>query len=211
MIPTHPYLLLRGLCCATILLFACNRPEGTPLVGKPDYEALPAIDGGAMNVVVEIPAGTNQKIEYSHEKHDFAIDTLAGGADRIVPFLPYPGNYGFVPGTLMDEERGGDGDPLDVLVISESVATGSILRVRPIGALLLRDRGKIDTKIIAVPADSLQRTLPVDNFIDFMLLHDPARRIIEDWFLNYKGPEVTQLVRWEDDQYAWAEVRRWRR
>lgn len=164
-----------------------------------------------MNVVVEIPAGTNHKIEYSHETHDFVMDTLAGGEERLVRFLPYPGNYGFVPGTLMDKERGGDGDPLDVLVISESVATGSILRVRPIGALLLRDQGEVDTKIIAVPADSLQRTLPVDNFIDFMLLHDPARRIVEGWFLNYKGPDMTQLVRWEDDQYAWAEVRRWRR
>jgi inorganic pyrophosphatase len=211
MIPNSTYLTAGCALVVIILLTTCNRPEGTPLVGKPDYESLPAIEDGAMNVVVEIPAGTNQKIEYSHTTHEFLPDTLMGGAERVVRFLPYPGNYGFVPGTLMDAERGGDGDPLDVLVISESVATGSILRVRPIGALLLRDRGEVDTKIIAVPADSLQRTLPVDNFIDFMLLQDPARRIIESWFLNYKGPESIQLVRWEDDQYAWAEVRRWQR
>jgi inorganic pyrophosphatase len=211
MIPNRSYLTVSLALAAITLLTTCNRPEGTPLVGKPDYESLPAIEDGAMNVVVEIPAGTNLKIEYRREAHAFLPDTVSGGAARMIRFLPYPGNYGFVPGTLMDTERGGDGDPLDVLVISESVATGSILRVRPIGALLLRDRGEIDTKIIAVPADSLQRTLPVDNFIDFMLLQDPARRIVESWFLNYKGPEATQLVRWEDDQYAWAEVRRWQR
>jgi inorganic pyrophosphatase len=192
-----------------VSLLACERPEGTPLVGKPDYETLPAIEDGAMNVVVEIPAGTNHKIEYNRVTHQFSNDTVNGGETRIIEFLPYPGNYGFVPGTLMDKERGGDGDPLDVLVIGESVPTGSILKVRPIGALLLRDRGEIDTKIIAVPADSLQRPLPVDNFIDFMLLYDPARRIVEDWFLHYKGADVVQLIRWEDDQYAWSEVRRW--
>lgn len=206
MLPTYPYLLLVFLLLATV---ACDRPEGTPLVGKPDYEALPPIESGTMNVVVEIPAGTNHKIEYNYATKRFENDTFPDGSTRVVAFLPYPGNYGFVPGTLMDKDRGGDGDALDVLVIGESVPTGSILKVRPIGALLLRDRGEIDTKIIAVPADTLARTLPVDNFIDFMLGQDPARRIVEDWFLNYKGANVTQLVRWEDDQYAWSEVRRW--
>jgi len=83
------------------------------------------------------------------------------------------------------------------------------LSVLPVGALLLRDRGEIDTKIIAVPQDSSLRVFQVDDFLSFALEHDAARNIIETWFLNYKGPRSTELVRWEDEQYAWREVRKW--
>jgi inorganic pyrophosphatase len=130
---------------------------------------------------------------------------------RVINFLPYPGNYGFVPSTLMDKSEGGDGDPLDVLVMSESVPTGTRLAVIPIGALLLLDRGEIDTKIIAVPVDSTLRVFDVDNFITFALEYDAARSIIETWFLNYKGPKQTELIRWEDETFAWREVRRWKK
>ena len=192
------------------LLFACGTDE--PAVGAEgaadNYYDLPSTDGDALNVIVEIPAGSNKKIEY-RPGQGFVNDTLEG-VDRIVAFLPYPGNYGFVPSTLMDERRGGDGDALDVLVIGEAVPTATRLRVHPIAALMLRDRGEIDTKIIAVPADPGKRTLRVDNFLDFSLGNDAAKRIIETWFLNYKGPGVTELLRWEDESYAWREVRKWR-
>ncbi len=196
--------------CIISLLFSCKaEPEagdGTALV---DPYTVPSTDGDALNVVVEIPAGTNHKIEY-HPGSGYVNDTLAEGGTRVVQFLPYPGNYGFVPSTLMDKGRGGDGDALDVLVIGESVPTGTLLRVMPIAALMLRDRGEIDTKIIAVPADTSARTLQVDNFLEFSLGNDAAKRIIEAWFLNYKGANVTELLRWEDEAYAWREVRKWR-
>ncbi|MGB3798624.1 MAG: inorganic diphosphatase [Lewinella sp.] len=174
-----------------------------------DPYSLPSIDGEALNVVVEIPAGTNHKIEY-HPGSGYVNDTLEDGSTRVVNFLPYPGNYGFVPSTLMDKDRGGDGDALDVLVIGESVPTGTLLRVVPIGALMLRDRGEIDTKIIAVAAEPADRTLDVTTFLDFSLGNDAAKQIIETWFLNYKGPNITELLRWEDEAYAWREVRKWR-
>ena len=199
-------LLILLLCC---LLVGCGADPATDGGDATvDPYTLPSTDGDALNVVVEIPAGTNHKIEY-HPGSGYVIDTLEGGVDRVINFLPYPGNYGFVPSTLMDESRGGDGDALDVLVIGESVPTGTQLRVRPIGALMLRDRGEIDTKIIAVAADPAERTLQVENFLDFSLGNDAAKRIIETWFLNYKGPNVTELLRWEDEAYAWREVRKW--
>ncbi len=199
-----------------LLLLACDFPgqrvgggnaggDGSEL----DPYTLPSIDGDALNVVVEIPAGTNHKIEY-HPGAGYRIDTLPNGAERVINFLPYPGNYGFVPSTLMDKQRGGDGDALDVLVIGESVPTGTQLRVYPIAALLLRDRGEIDTKIIAVPAELTAQVYRAQNFLDFSLGNDAAKRIIETWFLNYKGPDMTELLRWEDEAYAWREVRRWR-
>ncbi|PPK85724.1 inorganic pyrophosphatase [Neolewinella xylanilytica] len=197
-------LYLYALC----FLFACTTEPAVDTVATVDPYTLPSTDGEALNMVVEIPAGTNHKIEY-HPGSGYVNDTLADGSTRIVNFLPYPGNYGFVPSTLMDKSRGGDGDALDVLVIGESVPTGTQLRVIPIGALMLRDRGEIDTKIIAVAADPEQRTLDVTNFLDFTLGNDAAKRIIETWFLNYKGPNVTELLRWEDEAYAWREVRKW--
>jgi inorganic pyrophosphatase len=194
-----------------LIAVACEpRSEGQgrdPLTA--DAYALPSIVDDALNVVIEIPAGTNRKIEF-HPGEGFVSDTLVTGHDRIVKFLPYPGNYGFVPSTLMDRERGGDGDALDVLVIGQSVPTGTQLRARPIGVLLLRDRGEIDSKIIAVPADTSARVLEVDNFLDFSLGNDAAKQIIESWFLNYKGRGQVELLRWEDEGYAWREVRRWR-
>ncbi len=175
---------------------------------KDDIENLPAISGDKINIVVEIPAGTNHKIEYKYDQHEFLNDTLRGKI-RMIDFLPYPGNYGFIPGTFMDPKRGGDGDALDVLLLSESLPTGTVVTAQPIGTLLLRDRGEIDTKIIAIPADVAQRIISADNFVDFLLYYDPAKRIIEQWFANYKGPEAVEIIRWEDDTYAWREVRRW--
>ncbi|OAV44984.1 inorganic diphosphatase [Lewinella sp. 4G2] len=193
-----------------LLLCSCQPKEKSTFDTPPDPYSLPAMDGDFLNVIVEIPAGTNHKIEFRNDS-GFTNDTVAGGDPRVINFLPYPGNYGFVPSTLMDKERGGDGDPLDVLVLSESVPTGALIAVQPIGALLLRDRGEIDTKIIAVPRDSSLRVFTVDNYLDFALKQDAARQIIETWFLNYKGPNKTELLRWEDETYAWREVRKWQK
>ncbi|MFT5998764.1 MAG: inorganic pyrophosphatase [Neolewinella sp.] len=200
--------LLIFLPLLTLLLVSCNNETTDYTTPKAPY-AIASIDGEALNVIIEIPAGTNHKIEYKTAT-GFSNDTLLGGITRIINFLPYPGNYGFVPNTLMDRERGGDGDPLDVLVICESVPTGTLLPVIPIAALLLRDRGEIDTKIIAVPADSTLRVFQPENFLEFALEQDAARSIIEAWFLNYKGPKQTELIRWEDETYAWREIRKWR-
>jgi inorganic pyrophosphatase len=192
-----------------ISLQGCDNTPGPNLERPKSPLEVSSMDGDALNVIIEIPAGTNHKIEYK-EATGFDNDTLSGGITRIIDFLPYPGNYGFVPSTMMDKARGGDGDPLDVLVLSESLATGSRIAVKPIAALLIRDRGEIDTKIIAVPVDSALRVFKVDNFLELALEHDAAKTIIETWFLNYKGPKQTELIRWEDEMYAWREVRKWK-
>lgn len=61
---------------------------------------------GFLQMIVEIPAGTNKKIEYDKNLDDFFIDKI-DGVDRVINFLPYPGNYGFIPSTKIDKERGG--------------------------------------------------------------------------------------------------------
>lgn len=184
------------------ILTACS-PEGNE-----DYNKLAARIEKGINVVVEIPAGTNHKIEYQAEKGVFAND-LVDGKNRVIDFLPYPGNYGFIPSTFMDPKSGGDGDALDVLVIGESQATGSVLKALPVAVLLLKDKGELDSKIIAVPLDLSKRTMKIDNFKDLLIEYDAAKRIIEAWFLNYKGFGEMELISWQDEAYAWKEIERW--
>jgi inorganic pyrophosphatase len=71
-----------------------------------------------------------------------------------------PALYGFVPRTycatrvskLSPTSRRGDGDPLDICVLSERAITRSeiILRARVVGGLQMVDAGDADDKIIAV-------------------------------------------------------------
>ncbi|GAB5550551.1 MAG: hypothetical protein Sapg2KO_01420 [Saprospiraceae bacterium] len=173
-----------------------------------DYENLPSNGTSGINAVIEIPAGSNQKIEYQKATKRFQSD-LENGQARLISFLPYPGNYGFIPSTYMDPAQGGDGDALDILVLCESLETGTVVETKPIATLLLRDAGELDTKIIAVPTDPALQVFQIEDFQDFLIHQDAARRIIETWFLNYNPKDDTQLIRWEDDQYALQEIKKW--
>lgn len=160
-----------------------------------DLYDLAAFTDRGIQVVVEIPAGSNQKIEYSTQDRRFEVD-------RVVEFIPYPGNYGFVPSTLMDRRDGGDGDPVDVLVISEGVPTGTVMEVRAIGALVLKDRGEFDTKVIAIPVDSALQVIRPKDYVDFAVRYQAAHDIIERWFLTYKGAGVMEFIAWRNEAYA---------
>ncbi|MGZ8832229.1 MAG: inorganic pyrophosphatase [Thermoanaerobaculia bacterium] len=73
-----------------------------------------------------------------------------------------PALYGFIPRTyctsrvaaLAPGSKRGDGDPLDVCVISERPITKSeiLLRARVVGGLQMIDHGEADDKIVAVLA-----------------------------------------------------------
>lgn len=186
-------------------LMACQTSDSE----KVDYEALPAMnDEGYINAVIEIPAGTNHKIEYRADDQSFPVDQR-DGKDRVIAFLPYPGNYGFIPSTKVDAQTGGDGDALDVLVLCEALPTGTVLEVRPIAALRLLDGGEIDTKIIAIPADTSLWTLPATDFRAWSIEYEGARHIVENWFLYYDGLGTNQFKGWEDEQYARDLVVEW--
>jgi len=190
------------LIISTFFCFSCNET-------KPDFKSLPALSSKGIMAVIEIPSGTNRKIEYNPVAQRFEIDTK-NGKERVIDFLPYPGNYGFIPSTLMDEERGGDGDALDILIIAESLETGDTISVIPIGTLLLNDSGELDTKIIAVPADPTKQVIQATDYQTFTVKYNMAQRIIENWFLNYKGLGVTELISWRNDNYARQEIKKWK-
>ncbi len=191
------------LCCLLLGLLACQ-----PAVQQVNWKTLGAKTEKGYNAVIEIPAGTNHKIEVNKNSGTFEVDR-EDGRERVIDFLPYPGNYGFIPGTLMDKARGGDGDALDVLVIAESVPTGQAIEIQPIAALQLLDQGELDTKIIAVPTDSSLQVMHAVDFESFLLEYNMAMNIIQDWFLNYKGLGKMELQGWKDELYAKAEIEKW--
>jgi inorganic pyrophosphatase len=186
------------------VILSCKNSSNT------DTQTLPVFAEKGINMVVEIPAGTNHKIEINKETGEFENDKI-DGKTRIINFLPYPGNYGFIPSTLMDEARGGDGDALDILMIGEAVETGTVVAIQPIGVLLLKDDGELDTKLIAIPADSTKVVMQAYNFTEFSVQHSAAKKMIEDWFLNYKGPGEMELLGWRDEVYALEEIRKWQK
>jgi len=138
-----------------------------------------------INVVVEIPAGTNAKWEV--DKRDGTIRwEVKDGQPRVVKYLGYPANYGMVPSTLLPKELGGDGDPLDVLLIGPTQPRGTVARARVIGVLKLTDRGEQDDKLIALLDDA---PVPgVRTIADLDSKYPGITAILEIWMTNYKGP-----------------------
>ena len=129
---------------------------------------------------IEIPAGTKQKWEFNFETCEMEKD-YKDGKERIIQFLPYPGNYGFIPETLA-----GDGDPIDVIDLDEAGERGDLKEVRIIGALNFEDKKEEDIKFIGVsPSGTFGHILSIEQ----LLLEKPAvLEILKSWFLNYKKP-----------------------
>lgn len=161
-----------------------------------------------VNVIVEIPAGTNKKIEFNYELDDFIVDQK-NGKDRIISFLPYPGNYGFIPSTIMNKDRGGDGDALDIIVLSSTIPTGTIIETIPIGVLLLEDGGEIDNKLIAIPANPEHQNITSITLESLKNDYPGTLDIIKTWFTSYKGPRVIKFIGWGDENEAMKEIEKW--
>ena len=141
---------------------------------------------GTVNTVIEIPKGSNLKIEWDRKRTCFTLD-------RIEPDIyPKPVNYGFIPMTI-DE----DGDELDTLVIcEESLPTGIWLETKIIGVLNFRDDSEMDYKIICVPKDNRNSTSEINELADL----DPRLiQKIEEHFKHYKDlkkPNSTEVLGW---------------
>lgn len=131
------------------------------------------VDGGVVNVVVEIPTGSSHKIEWNR---DLAVFQL----DRVEPSIfAKPTNYGFIPQTL-DE----DGDELDALIITNKpLTTGVFLEGKVIGVLEFEDDGEVDDKVIVVPADDRNTGDAIGSLDD---LPKQLLNQIEHHFTHYK-------------------------
>ena len=176
-------MIIRLTCIvfALVAIFSCKTSTEENLLT--DYPAI--AEDGSVNAVIEIPAGTEQKWEVNKTSGIIEWEQV-DGTGRIVNYIGYPCNYGFIPQTLLAEKDGGDGDPLDILVLGSPVNRGSVIKCKIIGVLYLQDRGEQDDKLIAVAKDSPFYQL--DSLEDLEATYNGVADIIRLWFSNYKGP-----------------------
>lgn len=142
-----------------------------------------------VHAVVEVPSGYVDKWEVKNEDGLLHWD-MKNDKPRRVKYLGYPCNYGMVPRTVLAKERGGDGDPLDVLVLGEAVPRGTVLEARVIGLFRMRDGGELDVKLVAVRAGTA--FADIQNVSELKEKFPGVAEIIETWFGHYKGPGVVQ-------------------
>lgn len=157
-----------GLADPTTLEPYHRKPkDNTSGTAKPGEELL--------QVVIETPRGSRNKYSFDPEQRVFRLKS------SVPAGMAFPFDFGFVPGTI-----GGDGDPLDVLVLMEEPAfPGCVLLVRLLGAMEVEqtERGKTkrNDRLIAV-AEISQLFANLETIDD---LPRQLRTEIDEFFTNY--------------------------
>ena len=132
-----------------------------------------------ITAIVETPKGSAQKYDYDPANKWFRLK-------KILPAgMVFPFDFGFLPGT-----KGGDDDPLDVIIISEFKSfTGCVMDCRIIGAIIAEqtEKGKTirNDRFFAIPEVSLL-------FAEVKEMKDLPAGIIkqlETFFINYNEQE----------------------
>ncbi len=143
-----------------------------------------------VNVIVEIPKGSQNKYEYDKDKNIVKLDRV------LFSPLHYPGDYGLIPRTLAE-----DGDPLDALVlVSNPTYPGVLIQARPIGLLRMVDSGMKDDKILCVAKDDPR----YEGYKSMMDMEEHVLKEIAHFFQVYKqleGKEV-EVIGWKDADEA---------
>jgi inorganic pyrophosphatase len=187
-----------------ILLHGCCSPERPEQNGVATTDFLHGIaaftSDSLVNVVIEIPAGTTEKWEVNKETGQIEWERVTQDSLRIVDYLAYPANYGFVPQTLLPEATGGDGDPVDVFVLGPSIAREQIVGVRIIGIIYMLDDHESDSKLLAVSADN--KGLNAETFEMLVSNYPGVMEIFRIWLSNYKGQGRIEILSVQDEKHA---------
>ena len=150
------------------------------------------------NVVIEISMHSEPiKYEVDKESGQIFVDRFMSTA------MHYPCNYGYIPHTIA-----GDGDPVDVLVVSQfALPPGVVVRCRPIGMLKMIDEAGEDAKLLAVPVDKL-----TPMYRDVKSPRDLPQIVLDQishFFEHYKDLEPGKFVKvqgWGDVEDAKREI-----
>lgn len=148
-----------------------------------------------VNAIVEIPKGKRNKYELDKKLGVIRLDR------HLFSSAHYPGDYGFIPGTLAE-----DGDPLDVLVmVNEPTFSGCLIEARVVGLFKMTDNGKNDFKVLAVP----DRDPLFDEFHDLKDVPSHFLKEVQHFFATYKQLEGVPITvgGWGPASAAIAEVR----
>jgi inorganic pyrophosphatase len=136
-----------------------------------------------MDIIIETPKGSREKYKYDHEHRMF----------RLLKVLPsglvFPFDFGFIPNT-----KGDDGDPLDVMVISEFKGfPGCIIDCRIIGCIQVEqtENGAMikNDRFLAVPEVSAL----YENVLNLSDLPSTIISELESFFYNYISQEGKSL------------------
>ncbi|MTI22366.1 inorganic diphosphatase [Fulvivirga sp. RKSG066] len=128
-----------------------------------------------INGIIEIPKNTRAKYELDKDTGLLLMDRV------IYSSMYYPANYGFIPQTYCD-----DGDPLDVLVLSQiTIVPMCIVSAKVIGAMRMFDGGEMDDKIIAVAENDMS----VNHMNDISELPEHFFKELKNFFEDYKKLE----------------------
>lgn len=96
--------------------------------------------------IIEIPTGSKAQYELDNASELLRLDRV------LCSSLHSPANYGFMPQTSCD-----DGDPLDILVLSQrALVPLCIVEAKVIGVMQRMDQGHRDDTIIAVAAQDMR-------------------------------------------------------
>jgi len=151
-----------------------------------------------INVIIEIP------IHSDPVKYELDKETGALFVDRYLnTSMVYPCNYGYIPRTLS-----ADGDPVDVLLATPMpIIHGAVIRCRPIGLLEMTDEAGDDSKVLAIPIDTVSKfhhSIESTEDLQPALLNQIAH-----FFEHYKDLEPDKWVKvhgWRDAQAARDEI-----
>jgi inorganic pyrophosphatase len=150
---------------------------------------------GCVHVVIEIPRGSRNKYEIDHETGRIFLDR------RLFTATTYPADYGYLPDTL-----GGDGDPLDALVLLEDPTYPGIwVEAKPVGLLWMADEAGSDAKLLCVPPTE-PRWKGVEDLRD---LPEELLEEIKHFFEVYKALEpgkYSNTAGFEGRKAAWREI-----
>lgn len=138
----------------------------------------------SFNVIIEISMNADPiKYEVDKESGAIFVDRFMGTA------MHYPCNYGYIPKTIA-----GDGDPVDVLVVTPfPIIPGAVVRCRALGLLKMTDEAGEDAKLIAVPEDKI---LPIySHWKEATDIHPMLLNAIQHFFEHYKDLEAGKWVK----------------
>jgi inorganic pyrophosphatase len=135
------------------------------------------------DVLIEIPKGSRNKYEVDHESGKIRLDRV------LFTSMVYPTDYGYIEDTL-----GGDGDPLDALVLLPfPVYPGVVVECRPVAMYVMEDEKGQDEKVLCVPTDP--------RFDHIQDIDDVAQADLEEFkhfFERYKDLEPGKEVKGSD-------------
>ena|SRR3989344_4702267 len=141
-------------------------------------------------VFIEIPIGSGVKYEVDEKTGELNVDRF------LYTAFKYPFNYGSIQGT-----KGGDGDPIDVVVLSsEPLVPGVHIKCHAVGVLETEDEEGIDAKIIAVPTAKIDPFYGVYN--DIKDVPQALLNKIKHFYENYKTIEPGKWVKVKDFKSA---------